>query len=109
MNIKQNNLNAHLKSTLKSTNFRFRTETARNGEVLVRPPAVPENIGGLGRKLHAPPGVIGKIAAKTGAVTLVLSHFMARSLVDGEENLNHIRSRHNGPVINADDLVCINL
>jgi ribonuclease BN (tRNA processing enzyme) len=81
---------------------------AREADVLVMHLAIPENISGVGRKLHAPPSVIGKIAAETGAGTLVLSHFMARSLVDGEESLKQIRSRYNGWVVNADDLVCIN-
>jgi ribonuclease BN (tRNA processing enzyme) len=70
---------------------------------------VPENIRGVGRNLHAPPSVIGKIAAATGAGELVLSHFMARSLKEGEENLKQIRSRYQGSVISADDLVCIKL
>ncbi len=68
---------------------------------------VPENISGVGRKLHAPPSVIGAIAAKTGAGALVLSHFMARSLVDMEANLKEIRSRYQGQVLSADDLECI--
>ena len=69
--------------------------------------AVPENISGVGRKLHAPPSVIGKIAAETGAGTLVLSHFMARSLYNREENLKQIRSHFRGILINAVDLECV--
>ena len=80
---------------------------ARGTDVLVMHMPVPENIGGVGRKLHAPPSVIGKIAAETGTGKLVLSHFMARSLENREENLNQIRSRYDGPLVIADDLDCV--
>ena len=80
---------------------------ARGTDVLVMHMPVPENISGVGRKLHAPPGIIGKIAAETGASTLVLSHFMARSLDNLEDNLNVIRSRFNGLLLSARDLDCI--
>jgi len=79
---------------------------ARGTNVLVMHMPVPENISGVGRKLHAPPSVIGKIAAETGAGTLVLSHFMARSLYNREENLKQIRSHFRGTLINAVDLEC---
>jgi len=69
--------------------------------------AVPENISGVGRKLHAPPSLIGKIAAKTGAGKLVLSHLMVRSLENKEENLQQIRSWYSGPLVVADDLDCV--
>ena len=70
---------------------------------------VPENITGVGRKLHAQPSVIGNIAAKTGTTRLVLSHFMARSLDNVEKNLEAIRSRYSGSVLSAQDLDCIEL
>lgn len=79
---------------------------ARGTDILVMHMPVPENISGVGRKLHAPPSVLGNIAAKTGAGTLVLSHFMARSLVDMEANLKEIRSRYKGPLVSATDLEC---
>ncbi len=80
---------------------------ARGTDVLVMHMPVPENIGGVGRKLHAPPSLIGKIAAETGTGKLVLSHFMARSLKHLEENLNQIRSQFSGPLLSADDLDCV--
>jgi ribonuclease BN (tRNA processing enzyme) len=80
---------------------------ARGTDVLVMHLPVPENISGVGRKLHAPPSLVGKIAAETDADKLVLSHFMARSLDSTEENLKQIRSRYNGQIVSADDLVCI--
>ena len=80
---------------------------ARGTDVLVMHMPVPENTGEVARKLHAPPSVIGKIAAETGTGSLVLSHFMSRSLANMEENLNQIRSRYNGQLISAYDLECI--
>jgi len=80
---------------------------ARGTDVLVMHMPVPENVGGVARKLHAPPSVIGKIAAETGTGSLVLSHFMSRSLANMEENLNKIRSRYDGPLTTAYDLDCV--
>jgi len=80
---------------------------ARGADILVMHMPVPENISGVGRNLHAPPSVIGKIAAETGTHKLLLSHFMARSLDNGEENLQQIRSRFSGTVVSAVDLDCV--
>jgi len=80
---------------------------ARGTSVLVMHMPVPENISGVGRKLHAPPSLIGKIAAETGAGTLLLSHFMARSLENREESLQQIRSRFKGKLVSAVDLACV--
>lgn len=80
---------------------------ARDTDVLVMHMPVPENISGVGRKLHAPPSVIGKIAAETGAGKLILSHFMARSLENMVENLKQIRSSFSGTLVSAVDLDCI--
>jgi ribonuclease BN (tRNA processing enzyme) len=90
-------------------NSRAFIEFARGADILVMHMPVPENIGGTGRKLHAPPSIIGNIATETGASTLVLSHFMARSLYNVEENLKVIRSRYSGSLVSANDLDCINL
>jgi ribonuclease BN (tRNA processing enzyme) len=76
-------------------------------DVLVMHMPVPENIGGVGRNLHAPPSVIGKIAAETGTGKRVLGHFMARSLENREENLDQIRSQFGGSVVVAEDLKCV--
>lgn len=82
-------------------------EFARGADVLVMHMPVPEGITGVGRKLHAPPSVIGKIAAKTSAGKLVLSHFIARSLENLQDNLDEVRSGYSGPVIIAQDLKCV--
>jgi len=88
-------------------NSRAFIDFARGADILVMHMPVPENIGGAGRKLHAPPSIIGNIAAETAAGTLVLSHFMARSLYNMEENLKVIRSRYNGSLVIVNDLDCI--
>jgi ribonuclease BN (tRNA processing enzyme) len=59
------------------------------------------------RRLHAPPGVIGEIARESGARQLVLSHLMARSLRDLDQNLAAVRSSYVGPIVVANDLHCI--
>ncbi len=79
---------------------------ARNATVLVMHMPVAEGVTGAGRKLHAPPGVIGEIAAKAEVKQLVLSHFMARSLRDLDGNVSLIRSEFDGPVMTANDLDC---
>ena len=80
---------------------------AHDTDVLLMHMPVPEGITGVGRKLHAPPSVIGNIAAKTGTAQLILSHFMARSLENIEKNLEEIQSRYSGSVLSAQDLDCI--
>ena len=82
-------------------------EFARGADVIVMHMPVPEGITGVGRRLHAPPGVIGDIAARTAAGKLVLSHFMARSLDNMQQNLEVIRSRYVGPLVSSNDLQCI--
>ncbi len=80
---------------------------AKNANVLVMHMPVPEGVTGAGRKLHAPPGVIGEIAAKAAVRTLVLSHFMARSLEDLDENVSIVRSSFKGPIRISNDLDCV--
>jgi len=82
-------------------------EFAKGADVLVMHMVVPENVEGVGRRLHAPPSVIGEIAAGAGAGKLVLSHFMARSLANLEQNVSLVRERYKGDVIVAEDLACI--
>jgi ribonuclease BN (tRNA processing enzyme) len=82
-------------------------EFARGADVLVMHLVVPENVKGVGRRLHAPPSIIGKIAAGAGPGKLVLSHFMARSLRDLEQNVALVRERYKGDVVLAEDLACV--
>jgi len=82
-------------------------EFSKNADVLVMHMPVPPDVSGVGRKLHAPPGVLGEIAAKAHVKTLVLSHFMARSLSDLDGNVSIVRSSFAGPVVIANDLDCV--
>jgi ribonuclease BN (tRNA processing enzyme) len=82
---------------------------ARGADVLVMHLVVPENADRLGRALHATPSRVGEIAAAAAPEQLVLSHFMARSLRNLEENVQLVRERYRGEVVIADDLHCINV
>jgi ribonuclease BN (tRNA processing enzyme) len=82
---------------------------ARDATVLVMHMVVPEGVTGVGRRLHAPPSVIGDIAAETGPGKLVLSHFMARSLAALDDNVALVKERYDGEVALAEDLVCISM
>lgn len=84
-------------------------EFARDADVLVMHMVVPEDVSGPGRNLHAPPGRIGQIAEAASAGTLVLSHFMARSLRDFGSNIDLVRSEFHGDIIVAEDLLCLPL
>jgi len=80
---------------------------ARNASILVMHMVVPEDVAGVGRRLHAPPSVIGEIAGQSNPDHLVLSHFMARSLKDLDANVALVRKAYKGNVVVADDLACV--
>jgi len=80
---------------------------AKGTSILVMHMVVPQDVTGVGRRLHAPPSVIGDIAAKVAPGKLVLSHFMARSLRDLEQNVALVRQRYKGEIVLAEDLACI--
>jgi len=80
---------------------------AQGASVLVMHMVVPESASGIGRRLHAPPSVIGDIAQEAVVDTLVLSHFMARSLGDLDGNIEIVKQHFNGRVVLANDLDCI--
>jgi len=79
---------------------------ARDADLLVMHLPIPEKADKVARNLHATPGAVGAIAQAAGARTLLLSHFMARSLANLDENVLIVRSRYDGPVIVAEDLAC---
>jgi len=79
---------------------------ARDATMLVMHMPVPEDVSGVGRQLHAPPSVIGQIAHNANAKTLILSHFMQRSLRNLDENVNRVRSEFSGTIRVAADLAC---
>ena len=80
---------------------------ARGADVLVMHMVVPEDVDRVGRALHAPPSRIGEIAAAASPRQLVLSHFMARSLRNLDDNVELVKERYDGEVVVADDLMCI--
>ena len=81
-------------------------EFARDANLLVMHMPVPEDVAGIGRRLHAPPSVIGTIANDANVKMLVISHLMKRSLRDLEQNVDLVKSKFSGPVDIADDLRC---
>lgn len=84
-------------------------EFARNASLLVMHMPVPEGVSGVGRRLHAPPSVIGTIANDANVEMLVISHLMERSLRDLAQNVGLVKSKFGGPVDVADDLRCYKL
>ena len=82
-------------------------EFAHGADVLVMHMPVPLRFICVGRNLHAPPSVIAEIATKSATKKLVLSHFMARSLSNLDENLNIIRTGYTGLLELSNDLDCI--
>ncbi len=81
--------------------------------------AVPETASGFGPALHAKPSVWGQMATDAGVGTLVLSHLSriaprrpqnaggGGDLPGFSERLSHVRSRYRGPIVIAEDLMCI--
>lgn len=81
-------------------------EFARDASLLIMHMPVPEGVTGVGRRLHAPPSVIGTIANDANVKMLVISHLMERSLRDLPQNVGLVKSKFGGPVDVADDLRC---
>lgn len=79
---------------------------AAAADLLVMHMAIPESAGSAARALHATPERIGQIADQAGAQSLVLSHFMARSLSNIQQNLAAVRRSYAGRVLQAEDLAC---
>lgn len=82
-------------------------EFAKNASILVMHMVVPEDVTGVGRRLHAPPSVIGELAGQARPGKLVLSHFMARSLRDLKTNVAIVKKSYAGEVFLAEDLACV--
>jgi ribonuclease BN (tRNA processing enzyme) len=80
---------------------------ARGAGLLVMHMPIPQDADEVARRLHATPEKIGEIAQAAGVKTLLLSHFMARSLANLDDNVGIVRSRYDGHVIVAEDLACV--
>jgi ribonuclease BN (tRNA processing enzyme) len=83
------------------------TDFAAGASVLVMHLPIPEGATGTALKLHARPSRVAGIAADAGAETLVLSHFMARSLRDLDASVETVRSAYDGELVLAEDLACL--
>ncbi len=76
----------------------------KNSDLWVMPLPIPEGAGRVARNLHALPSKIGEVAAKAGVKTLLLSHFMARSLADLDVNVALVKKQFKGQLLLAEDL-----
>ena len=81
------------------------TEFVRDVDVLVVHFAGREDAEGLVAELHAKPSVWGQIASDANVGNLVLSHLT--STQDLDESLEHLSSTYNGPLVMAEDFLCI--
>jgi ribonuclease BN (tRNA processing enzyme) len=80
---------------------------ANKASLLVMHMPIPENAGDAARSLHAIPSRIGEVADAAGAQRLLLSHFMARSLAQFDDNVAFVRGKFDGDVLVAQDLYCL--
>lgn len=70
---------------------------ANEADVAVMHNAVPEDADRVARNLHMTPSEIGRIAAKSGVKSVLLSHRMKRTIGNEAETLQQIRSEYPGP------------
>ena len=80
------------------------TEFAMDADILVMHFAIPETASGPATALHARPSTIGDVASKSKAKTLLLSHFMGRSLRSLDEGVKAVEERYDGRLLLAEDL-----
>ena len=81
-------------------------EFAKDASLLVMHMVIPEGANQRARQLHAEPSRIGQVADEAGADQLLLSHFMARSLRDLDDNVAKVKENYEGDVQLAADLAC---
>jgi ribonuclease BN (tRNA processing enzyme) len=82
-------------------------EFASDASLLVMHMPIPEGAGDAARQLHAVPSRIGEIAEAANTERLLLSHFMARSLDNFEDNVAFVRGKFDGQLLTAEDLYCL--
>ncbi len=82
---------------------------SKDADLLVMHMAIAGDADAIARGLHATPAAIGSVAAQAGAGTLLLSHFMARSLRRLEDHVAEVRGRYDGRIVVAEDLACLRL
>lgn len=79
---------------------------AKGADILMMPAAIDENADDESKFMHAPPSVVGKIAAEVNPKVLVLNHFMGKSLRTKDETLKIVQQYYHGKVFNSRDLSC---
>ena len=89
-------------------------EFASGVDVLVAHASIAETATGFAADLHAKPSVWGQMATDAGVGMLVLSHLtgMDPRNADGkvagfDERLANVRSTYKGPLVIAEDLLCV--
>ena len=76
---------------------------AQNIDLFVAHHAVAEKTNPYAADLHMTPSIIGRLAQKAKAKTLLLTHRMKRTLGKETQSLNEIRKSYKGKVIFAED------
>ncbi len=84
-------------------------DLARGADLLVLHAAIPERAGRAARSLHAVPSRLADIARDTDPATLVISHWMARSLRHQQAIASSIVEQYGGKLALAQDLDCFPL
>jgi ribonuclease BN (tRNA processing enzyme) len=79
---------------------------ARDATILVMHMPIPEEVDDGARQLHAVPSEIAAIATAADVKQLVLSHFMARSLRNLDDNVQLVQDGYDGDLRLASDLMC---
>ncbi|MEO1080619.1 MAG: MBL fold metallo-hydrolase [Pseudomonadota bacterium] len=82
-------------------------EFAEDADLLVLHMPIPDAAGRAALALHATPARLGEIADEAGAEHVLLSHFMARSLVNLDENLASLTASYDGKTTIGSDLLCV--
>jgi ribonuclease BN (tRNA processing enzyme) len=78
---------------------------ARGADLLAAHMALPEGATS-GTQLHAVPSRIAEFVGKASPDTVLLSHFMRRSLVNLQHNVSIVDAEHDGTLLVAEDLLC---
>jgi ribonuclease BN (tRNA processing enzyme) len=92
-----------------SNQYDVLADFAKGSDVLVMNHAVPESARGVARNLHMPPSVIGEVAGKAKVKTVVLSHFMRRTMGQVENAVAIIEKQFNGDIEIAVDQLMIDV
>ncbi|TDF37557.1 MBL fold metallo-hydrolase [Alteromonadaceae bacterium M269] len=86
-----------------SNQYEVLSSLAKDADLLVMNHAVPEEARGVARNLHMPPSVIGEIAKEANAKTVLLSHYMRRTLGRSEDSLVEVKKHYKGEIKLAED------